>query len=467
MYFAEKPFSHSYRRSLHSELCSAELKLIIRQAPLLEGSLLELDAGRGTITADILAMKLASDDSFHAVNGCIVLNGDSLETRNQLRNLHLGECILAQGTLVPTFPPDPTQNFYNDYLLSQGIFHQFEVNTFEREPPQPLTALQVIRQNLRRIRIATAESLIRHFRSAENAQLVLALGLGMSEFIPRETRRRQMISGTIHVFAISGMHIGMVTLMFAFLLRRSGLPLRCQWYALGGFSTCYVLMTGSSISSIRALLMVWASLYASFRYRRTAWLNALGCAGGIALVMNPWQILDLGFLYTHLTVLVLLLGAPLVQTHLMLLAERKAWLPRELRPRHQIRLTQWFVGGLDASLLAWLGNLGISLHLQPQFSWGASLLNLPLGILIAIVLALCPLRLLLGAILPVYDSLWAYLLESVMQFTEAVAESGHHSAFEYTHPIMPLWAVGVYYIIFFSGLIALFLRYNDISSPES
>lgn len=460
MHSAERPAPHSYRKRLLNELCSAELTLAIRDAPLLEGTLAAFDDERGLLTADIIAMRLATEDDFHPVTGRVSLTAGQFEDREPLRRLHPGECISAQGILSPAAYTDSLSATYSDFLRSRGIFHQFEIFSFRREPSRPPNAIQRARLALRRLRVAIAERLVRNFHSAESARLVLALGLGMSEFVPQDIRRRQLVSGTIHVFAISGMHIGMVTLMLALLLRGSGLPLRCQWSALGILSACYVLLTGSSVSSIRALLMVWCALYASFRHRRVAWLNALGCAEGIALLANPWQILDLGFLYTHLTVMVLLLGAPLVQEHLRLLAERKAWLPRELRPRHQTRLTQWLVGGLDASLLAWLGNLGISLHLNPQLSWGAPFLNLPLGMLIALVLALCPIRLLLSVLAPRADAIWARLLEASMQLTEAVAESGHRSAFEFTHPIMPIWAAALYYAGFFTILLCFYKLFN-------
>ena len=150
----------------------------------------------------------------------------------------------------------------------------------------------------------------------------------------------------------------------------------------------------------------------------------------------------------------------MVQSHTKLLAERDAWLPRELRPHRRTRLLQWLVGGLEASLLAWLGNLGLAMHLQPQLSWGAPMLNLPLGVLVAFALALCPIRLLLGAVLPAYDHLWARALEETCQLTAAIAESGHCSASVYTHPLLPAWAVALYYSAFFAALICCYKLFN-------
>ncbi|MBO4620082.1 MAG: ComEC/Rec2 family competence protein [Victivallales bacterium] len=461
MAVAEMPTFDNYRQFLPRDLASAELQLIIRETPLLEGALAELDVGRGLITADILTIRTLLDDAPHHATGRVALTAADSELRQHLRNLHPGDVLHTQGALVPIRADDTRSAFYGNFLRSRGILHQFEVLDFEPSNHSAATSpTQRLRQALRRLRVTLAERLIRNIRSPEAACLALALGLGMSEFTPRENRQRQVVSGTIHVFAISGMHIGMVTLLLSLLLRWSGLPLGWQWSGLAICATGYVLLTGSSISSLRALWMVWLALYATYRFRRTAWLNTLGCAGLLALLLNPWQLLDLGFQYSHLTVLVLLLGAPLVQRHSQLLAERNAWLPRELRPRHRVKVLQWFVCGLETSFIAWLGNLGLAMHLAPQLSWGAPLLNLPLGLLVALALALCPMRLLLGGLLPHYDRLWAAVLELVLRLTETVAESGYRSAFAYTHPLLPTWAVVLYYVGFFTIFIYIYKSLN-------
>lgn len=458
--WAELPTGDNYRQFLPADLTSAELLLVIHDAPLLESSLVALDTGRGQVTADILAIQTISDDIPHPASGFLALTSPDWEVRQELRTLKPGDTLCAQGVLAPLQLDAPLEAIYSNYLRSRGVFHQFEVLEFTRMACPPPCAMQQLRLALRRLRVAIAKRLIQGIDSPDAARLALALGLGMSEFMPRESRQRQVVSGTIHVFAISGMHIGMVTLFLAFLLRWSGLPLKWQWWLLALLTAGYVLLTGSSISSLRALSMVWLALYATQRYRRAAWLNALGFAGGLALLISPWQLLDLGFLYSHLTVLVLLLSAPVVQCHSKLLAERNAWLPRELRPRHRTKLLQWFVGGLEVSLIAWLGNFGLAMHLNPQVSWGAPLLNLPLGILVALALALCPLRLLLGVLLPYYDRLWAATLELVLRLTEAVAESGHHSAFAYMHPLCPTWAMLCYYCGFFAILLYFYNMFN-------
>ncbi|MBQ4479635.1 MAG: ComEC/Rec2 family competence protein [Victivallales bacterium] len=455
MHVAELPLGSDYRNRLLHERCSARIQLVIRETPLLEGSLAELDSGRGLVTADIVTIQTIADETPKPAKGTLVLTTTDWEQRQRLRVLKPGDNLQATGILTSVRKNEPLEATYCQHLRSRRVFHQFELMDFESLDSGVPRGMRQWPLKLRQCRIWLAKRLVRNFHSPQNAQLTLALGLGMSEFIPQETRRRQAVSGTIHVFAISGMHIGMVTLMLSTLLRWCGLPPNWQRVLLGILAAGYVLLTGSSISSLRALWMVWLALYATQRHRRTAWLNALGCAAGLALLANPWQLLDLGFQYSHLTVMVLLLGAPIVKTHVALLAERNAWLPRELRPRRRTRLLQWLVGGLDASIIAWLGNLGLAMHLNPQLSWGAPLLNLPLGILIALALAFCPLRLFLGVILPRFDYWWAQTLEWTMRLTEAVAESGHQSAFAHTHPLLPVWAVACYYCVFFATLIYL------------
>ncbi len=58
----------------------------------------------------------------------------------------------------------------------------------------------------------------------EQRGLLQALLLGYREELPAALRRDFAATGTVHIFAISGAHVGMVTLLFAGLLRALGVP---------------------------------------------------------------------------------------------------------------------------------------------------------------------------------------------------------------------------------------------------
>ena len=97
------------------------------------------------------------------------------------------------------------------------------------------------------------------------ARMLLALGLGMSGLLRAETNQRFIRSGTIHIFSISGLHVGMVVLLAESFFRSCGLGLRLRWFLLVPVLLGYLLLTGTSPSVLRAFYM--SLLYACWRFR--------------------------------------------------------------------------------------------------------------------------------------------------------------------------------------------------------
>ena len=94
---------------------------------------------------------------------------------------------------------------------------------------------------------------------AESLALVRAILLGERARLPRETREAFARAGTIHVFAISGLHVMVVAQILAVLLMACDVGQRCLGVVLVPLVWLYVLLTGASPSAVRAAGM--ASLY--------------------------------------------------------------------------------------------------------------------------------------------------------------------------------------------------------------
>ena len=62
-------------------------------------------------------------------------------------------------------------------------------------------------------------------------------------------------TGTLHIFAISGLHVGVMAVLFAMVLKLAGLS-RAHWILpLAPALVVYTLMTGMRVSALRACLM--------------------------------------------------------------------------------------------------------------------------------------------------------------------------------------------------------------------
>ncbi len=138
------------------------------------------------------------------------------------------------------------------------------------------------------------------------------LMLGQKSELTPDQKQLFLANGTMHLFAISGLHIGVIAICLHQLL--SLLRFRRGYRAVAALAsiTCFVFITGGSASSWRALLMVACFYLTSFGYKQASPINALALSALIYLLILPGQLFQAGFQMSYLTVTsILLLGLPL------------------------------------------------------------------------------------------------------------------------------------------------------------
>lgn len=144
------------------------------------------------------------------------------------------------------------------------------------------------------------------FASAEHRPLISSLLVGDRGHLTPAHWQVLQATGTIHLVAISGLHLGLIALGAGFLVRRLllALPLtwlgevaqrRCLFAAVMICCLVYALMAGFTVPTQRALLMVmvggWSVLFARQLPAWQAWLWALA----VVLLLDPFAPLDQGF----------------------------------------------------------------------------------------------------------------------------------------------------------------------------
>lgn len=164
--------------------------------------------------------------------------------------------------------------------------------------------------------------------------LLQALLLGYREDLPRMLRRDFAATGTVHIFAISGAHVGMVTLMIAGLLRALRIPLTRWFWFLFPMLVAYTVTTGAATSAIRACAMASMMWAAPLFKRRPDAISGLAVAAIAILLAAPAQLGDLGFLLSFTAVAGLLAIQPIFDAGAVRLFRRDDWqLPGEERSR--------------------------------------------------------------------------------------------------------------------------------------
>ena len=197
---------------------------------------------------------------------------------------------------------------------------------------------------------------------AELASLNRAILLGRRAELPKERRRTFADAGTIHVFAISGLHVMVVAWLLNSALCRMEVSERVRGLAGIPLIAAYVALTGARPSAVRAAMMCAFMQSAPAFGRRP---NALAAWAATALLVygaSPERLFDLGctLSFTVMLGIVFWLG----------------W-ARRFEP--------WFApgsraaemaGGMGVALAAWVAGAPIAAHAFGRFTPGGLLANL-------------------------------------------------------------------------------------------
>jgi competence protein ComEC len=141
-----------------------------------------------------------------------------------------------------------------------------------------------------------AASIDRDCEFCRQRGLIKALALGFRGGIDRQNQQLLQHSGTSHLLAISGLHIGMVSMLFYLLggygwrlgIYRSGLNRRtvaslCALFA----AVVYAALAGFSLPTLRALLMLAVVLVALQLKSRVNLLQAVSLSLALILLADP------------------------------------------------------------------------------------------------------------------------------------------------------------------------------------
>jgi competence protein ComEC len=225
----------------------------------------------------------------------------------------------------------------------------------------------------------------------ELAGVLAGMVLGERSEIPPDTYVDFQRTGVFHVFAISGLHVGLVTAVVLIALRMVRIPRRWCGLAAIPLLILYVFATGARPGAVRALVMACAWLVAWMLVRPADSLNTLAAAALVLLVWNPMQLFEGGFVLSFMAVFGLLVLSSRFEAWFRVLLASDPFVPLDFVPpwrRFVEPAVIWLVGLVSASLAAWLGLLplmALYFHLFTPVSIVANLLVIPLlGFIIAI-----------------------------------------------------------------------------------
>lgn len=120
-----------------------------------------------------------------------------------------------------------------------------------------------------------------------------ALFIGNSDDITVEQRTIFNEANLIHILAISGMHVGYVIVFLSLMLKK--FDKRKSKYIFIIVLFLFADLTGNSPSVERAVIMSSLMICSKLFYRKSDTINNIAISGLILLIINPYNILNLGF----------------------------------------------------------------------------------------------------------------------------------------------------------------------------
>ena len=219
--------------------------------------------------------------------------------------LHPGQVIWVPTNPEPVTPPSfPDEFNYKRFLAAKGIhFRQFLGKKLQVLPLKPSNELNFAMEHLRHYFAGVIDQYVQR---PESKQIALALLLGQKESLGKEVKQAYSATGTQHILAVSGLHVGIIysilLLPLTFFKQKGQLLQKSYLILVLGLIWIYALMTGFSPSVVRAVVMFSLVTLGQMRKRKPSIWNILAFSALLLLVLDPAIQTDLGFQLSYLAV---------------------------------------------------------------------------------------------------------------------------------------------------------------------
>ena len=365
------------------------------------------------------------NEDWHSASGkiSIISNSELAPTYS------FGKQIEVDGVLCqPASAISP--DFYNrrKHLARRGIYRELQTDDFSKWAVTPESVSLTWSERFRKWGCSTLALGLPQGDPA--LELMWAMSLGWRVGLTGESAESFMRSGTMHLFAISGLHVALVTGILMALLRVMRLNRRCSSVIVIPLLWFYAGATGWQPSAVRATLMVSILLSSWVIKRPVNVLNSLGLAALLILLWDPHQLFRASFQLSFAVVISLALTVPPVAEWLQSVVRSDDYLPQSLWPwwrRCLYKPSCWLVGAFAVSIGAWLSSVPMIAHHFNIFNPVALIINVPVVLCAMPALASC-----MGSL---FFGLWA----------ESVSVVFNNSAWVFMRAMMSLsqWAASL------------------------
>ncbi|MEI2693481.1 MAG: ComEC/Rec2 family competence protein [Saprospiraceae bacterium] len=254
-----------------------------------------------------IEFKITSDNFINKKHSCIAIaninNKDvqckiSFQDRSINYPLQYGDMISGSICLNKiNGSSSRTFNTYPDYLLNKHIYYEgfmSKIDHFQSASNYSLYKMtQYLATQIKNILIQTCSK-------PENANLLVSLILGDKTDLNKDTKQAFLSTGTAHILAVSGLHLGLVYYLLSLVckpirkLKNKNSKLMESILILTGI-WAFALITGLGSSILRAAVMFSFIQVSNCLKRKNDSVNTLFACGFFMAAYNPCILSDIGF----------------------------------------------------------------------------------------------------------------------------------------------------------------------------
>jgi competence protein ComEC len=280
-----------------------------------------------TVTAQMLTYP-EYGSGVSAVFKCLSVDGEAVESARILVRVY--DCNLSfapggvyqfTGTLnIAGNASNPGGFDYRVYLASQNI--KCYMNIYGSASFLHMAHLPFYYDKILALR-AGCDAVLRANLDTDEAGLMSGMLFG-SSFMDGALLADYRAVGAAHILAVSGLHVGILYALVAFILKRLKATPRVSFAVVTSTLALYVMLTGFSVSVIRAALMFWLMSLAGALKRKTDPFNCLCVAACVLLACNPFIFYSVSFQMSFCAAAALIIFLPPVRAKVRM-PKNKFW----------------------------------------------------------------------------------------------------------------------------------------------
>jgi competence protein ComEC len=276
------------------------------------GEIIQIDIKKEYSKILVMVDHIGMNDTLYSTTGRLMC---TIKSSAAVKNLDIGEKILFKTNIKNTSPSKNPYSFdYAKYLSRSNIYYQAFINDCKVIDKSKRNSIDYYATKARDYFVN-----IIHFRIADSktAAVASALLLGYKNDLDNDTKKDYAETGSVHILAVSGMHVMIFYIGIEYLL--SLIPFRSRRWDLFKILLTnliiwfYVFITGLPGSVLRAGLMFSIASFGKLIHRKGNIYNSILASVLILLVYNPNLVYDVGFQLSYMAVVGIVYFSPKIE----------------------------------------------------------------------------------------------------------------------------------------------------------